>query len=734
MIISSDDGVGAVLERYRTLGAMLALGEFSVQQVASLAHVRPSTVRTVLRRENQYVEKAGSWPTGRRGGQPDRWRLRHGASEDIRVILQELQETGAGSWLGDPSTPDSQLGPLLAAEDVLLRQAPGTSDLAERSSLIELARLQVETAQGIAARPDEADRAGPHLQVTQLLLELERIEQNAPLQPGAELEEKLWRIVSDLLLAAGRTRDAWLRDAVLRRVDASLHSRIPVTLLASSFSISFTTPEYPVPVPSADALDRADQTADDVQVSKARPRLFGTDGIRGEAGRDLSAWLAVDLAIAAAHVLAPAGRGDQRPVAVVGRDTSSSGQFLEAAITAGLTSSGVDVIQVGISPAAAIAFLAAERDAPLAVSLSASHSRAPYTGIKFFGHGGYKLRDYEEDEIEREFVALAKHDPPGPPASGFGEVTDGSAELATYASHVLSSLPGDPATALAGLHVVVDCANGAATAIAPGVLRAAGARVTKIGVSPNGRNINLDCGSTDAKALIAKVEETGADAGIAFDGDADGCLAVDHNGRLISGDQILATLARDLARQQKLAHQTVVATVMSNLGFRLAMQEAGISVIETQVGDRYIVDEIRRGGYSLGGTQSGRIIVADHATGPDGLLVSLSLLATIARTGQTLSDVANDITQYPQVLVNVPVEEPPQVVAEPQLVTAVEEAREELGERGRILLRSSGTEPVVRVMVEDEDAGQAQRLAHQLANTVRASNRARRAGKGEQPG
>jgi phosphoglucosamine mutase len=714
-----------VLERYRTLGAMLALGEFSVQQVAALAHVGQSTVRTVLRRESQHVEKVGSQPTGRRGGQPDRWQLRPGAREAIRVILLELQDAGAGSWLDDPSNLDSRLGPLLAAEDVLLRQAPGTSDPAERLSLIKLALLQVETAQGIVAQADEADLAAAHLQVTQLLLELERMEQNAPVQSGEELEEEVWRMLPDLLLATGRTQDVWLGDAVLRRVGASLpmgqHSRIPLTLLAPNFSISSTRPEYPTPVPSGDALERFGQASEDVFVSRAPPRLFGTDGVRGEAGRDLSAWLAVDLAIAAAHVLAAAG-GSRRPVAVVGRDSSSSGQFLESAIIAGLSSSGVDVIRVGVAPAAAIAFLVAEHDAPLGVSVSASHSRAPNTGIKFFGQGGYKLRDSEEDEIEREFVALAKHDPPGAPASGFGDIIDGSAEIATYASYVLSSLPGDSSTALVGLHVVVDCANGAASMIAPPVLRAAGADVTEIGVSPDGQNINLGFGSTDPEALIATVKETGADAGIAFDGDADGCLAVDHNGRVIGGDQILATLARDLASQQKLAQQTVVATVMSSLGFRLAMQDAGISVIETQVGDRYIVDEIRRGGYSLGGTQSGRIIIADHATGPDGLLVTLSLLATVVRTGHTLADVADDMTQYPQVLVNVsiPVEERPQVDAsEPQLVSAVEEATGGLGERGRILLRSSGTESVVRVMVEDEDPGQAKRLADQLANTVR---------------
>lgn len=477
-----------------------------------------------------------------------------------------------------------------------------------------------------------------------------------------------------------------------------------------------------MPAPSGDARERSGQAGEDVLVSKTRPRLFGTDGIRGEAGRDLSAWLAVDLAIAAAHILAPASGDGRRPMAVVGRDSSTSGPFLESAIIAGLASSGVDVIRVGVAPAAAIAFLAAEHDAPLGISLSASHSQAPNTGIKFFGQGGYKLRDSEEDEIEREFVALARHDPPGAPASGFGEVIEGADEIATYAAHVLSSLPGDSSTALAGLHVVVDCANGAASVIAPQVMRAAGAEVTEIGVSPDGHNINLGFGSTDPEALIAKVKETGADAGIAFDGDADGCLAVDHNGRLIRGDQILAALARDLASQQKLAQEAVVATVMSNLGLRLAMQDAGISVIETQVGDRYIVDEIRRGGYSLGGTQSGRIIIADHATGPDGLLVSLNLLATAVRTRHTLSDVADYITEYPQVLVNVsiPVEERPQVGAsEPQLVSAVEEATGELGERGRILLRSSGTEPVVRVMVEDEDAGQARRLADQLANTVR---------------
>lgn len=700
-------------ERYRTLGAMLAVGDFSVAEIAALARVEKSTVRTVLRREDDYVERAGKQRTGRRGGQPVRWRLRPGARESIRAILKDLEDLGAGSWLADSSAPDSPKAAVLAAEDVLLRRAPAAHDPAERTELIKLARAQVETAEGTVAPEQETGFISDHLRVVRLLLDLEEMEQSATQPESADVLERVWQVSNDLLLAAGRTQDTRLGDAVRRRNPGSLY--------ATNFLISHKRPNYPEPARSYPTLAYHRPSGKNVLVGTRPARLFGTDGVRGIAGRDLSAPLAVDLAIAAAQVLARPDDAAARAVAVIGRDSSSSGQFLESAIIAGLTSSGVDVIRIGVAPAAAVAFLTAMHGAQLGVSLSASHSRAPYNGIKFFGPGGYKLQDSVEDEIERQLISAREHGPSAALPAVFGDVRDGSAEIESYISHVLSSLPDNASKALAGLRVVVDCANGAASAIAPRLLSAAGAEVTAIGISPDGQNINVGYGSTDPARLISEVKRREADAGIAYDGDADACIAVDHLGRLIDGDQILAVLALELADQGKLAHRTVVMTVMSNLGFRLAMQDAGISVVETQVGDRYLADEIRSGDYSLGGTQTGRIIIADHATGPDGLLVSLNLLAIAARRGQTLASVMDVMTRHPQVLVNVhiPDEERAQVTSSYRLISAVEEAAVELGQRGRIVLRPSGTEPVVRVMVEDDDRGQAERLARQLADTVR---------------
>jgi phosphoglucosamine mutase len=693
---------------------MLALGDFSVAEIAALAQVGKSTVRTVLRREGNYVERVGPQRTGRRGGQPVRWRLRPGARESIRAILRELEDLGAGSWLDDPSAPDSPKAAVLAAEDVLLRLAPTASDSDERAELIKLARAHVETAEGTITPRQETGSISDHLRVVRLLLDLEEEMEQSITQPeSADVLERVWQVSHDLLFAAGRTQDMPLGDAVRRR--------IPDTLYATNFLISHKKPNYPEPARSYPTTERDRPSGRNVFVGTRPARLFGTDGVRGIAGRDLSAPLAVDLAIAAAQVLARPAGGASRAVAIIGRDSSSSGQFLESAIIAGLTSSGVDVIRIEVAPAAAVAFLTALHGAQLGVSLSASHSRAPYNGIKFFGPGGYKLQDSVEDEIERQLISAREHGSPGVAPAVFGDVRDGSAEIESYISHVLSSLPDNASKALAGLRVVVDCANGAASAIAPQLLRAAGADVTAIGVYPDGQNINIGSGSTDPAALISEVKRRKADAGIAYDGDADACIAVDHLGRLIDGDQILAALALDLADQGKLAHRTVVMTVMSNLGFRLAMQDAGISVVETQVGDRYLADEIRSGDYSLGGTQSGRIIIADHATGPDGLLVSLYLLAIVARSGKTLASVTDVMTRHPQVLVNVyiPDEERALVTSYYRLISAVEEAAVELGQRGRIVLRPSGTEPVVRVMVEDDDRGQAERLAQQLADTVR---------------
>ena len=446
-------------------------------------------------------------------------------------------------------------------------------------------------------------------------------------------------------------------------------------------------------------------------------RLFGTDGVRGVAGRDLTARLAMDLAIAGAGVLSGAD-GSRRPVAVVGRDPRTSGEFLEAAVVAGLASSGVDVRRLGVIPTPAVAYLTDALRADFGVMLSASHNPAPDTGIKFFARGGLKLPDEAEDEIERRLVSGSGGG--GVPGLGFGRVTDASAERERYLDHLLASLPDAAGTApLAGMRVVVDCAHGAAYELAPRMLRRAGAEVTAIGTEPDGDNINSGCGSTHLDVLKAAVVSHGADAGIAHDGDADRCLAVDSEGQVVDGDQIIAVLAFALKDVGALADDTVVVTVMSNLGLRLALRDAGISVVETPVGDRHLVAAMREGKFVLGGEQSGHIILLEHATTGDGLLTSLHLLATAAGRGQSLSELAKVMARYPQVLISIPGVDRSLVASSPRLAEAVRAAEAELGDSGRVLVRPSGTEALVRVMVEAADPGQAQQQADALAAVVR---------------
>jgi phosphoglucosamine mutase len=458
-------------------------------------------------------------------------------------------------------------------------------------------------------------------------------------------------------------------------------------------------------------------------------RLFGTDGVRGVAGRDLTARLALDLAVAGAAVLSgtapsPAGaRGSRRPVAVVGRDPRTSGEFLEAAVVAGLASSGVDVLRVGVVPTPAVAYLTDALGAEFGVMLSASHNPARDNGIKFFARGGLKLPDSAEDAIERRLADQAGGDGGDArvPELGFGRVTDASGQRERYLDHLLSTLPDSAGEKpLAGMRVVIDCAHGAASDIAPRMLQQAGAEVIAIGAEPDGDNINEGYGSTSLGALKAAVVEHGADAGIAHDGDADRCLAVDAGGRVIDGDQILAVLAFSLKDAGCLADDTVVVTVMSNLGLRLAMRKAGISVVETPVGDRHLIAAMLEGRYVLGGEQSGHVILLDHATTGDGLLTSLHLLATAARRGQPLGELAKVMTRYPQVLISVPDVDRSLVASSPKLAKAVRAAEAELGESGRVLVRPSGTEPVVRVMVEAVDPDDAQQVAGALADAVRS--------------
>jgi phosphoglucosamine mutase len=511
-------------------------------------------------------------------------------------------------------------------------------------------------------------------------------------------------------------------------------------------------------------------------------QLFGTDGVRGVAGDNLTAGLAMTLASAAASVLAGTGEfayareAQRRPVAVVGRDPRASGEFLEAAVVAGLAASGVDVIRLGVIPTPGVAYLTSALGADLGVMLSASHNPAPDNGIKFFARGGVKLPDEVENAIEARLghgqpgspgrsprpdggrsaqpgrvqagpvqpgpVQAGPAGPvqagrvqagpvqPGPvqagpagvPDAGFGRVGDAPREGERYLEHLLATVPGllGPAREpLAGLRVVVDCANGAASAYAPELLSRAGADVIAIGAEPDGLNINLGCGSTSLSVLSAAVVEHGADAGIAHDGDADRCLAVDASGQVIDGDQILAVLALALKESGRLAGNTVVATVMSNLGFRHAMRAAGIEIVETPVGDRYLVAAMLDGKFVLGGEQSGHIIMLDHATTGDGLLTGLQLLAEAVRRDRPLADLARVMTRYPQVLISVPGVDKARVAGSAAVTDAVTATAAELGDTGRVIVRPSGTEPAVRVMVEAADSGQAERLAGELAAIIR---------------
>ena len=465
-------------------------------------------------------------------------------------------------------------------------------------------------------------------------------------------------------------------------------------------------------------------------------RLFGTDGVRGVAGEDLTSQLAMDLATAAAGMLqemraATASSNGGRLVAVVGRDPRASGEFLEAAVVAGLAGAGVDVLRLGVIPTPGVAYLTAALGADLGVMLSASHNPAPDNGIKLFARGGFKLPDAAEDEIE---ARMRQGRTGRPPAGGFGRVRDAAGERERYLAHLLASQPGTGGLSaahtasavgrgtatLTGMRVVVDCAHGAASALAPELLRRAGAEVVAIGAEPDGENINADCGSTHLEALSAAVTKHGADAGIAHDGDADRCLAVDATGEIIDGDQILAVLALELKARGTLASDTVVATVMSNLGFRKAMAKAGITVVETAVGDRYVLEAMRAGQFVLGGEQSGHIIMLGHATTGDGMLTALHLLAAAARQRIALADLARVMTRYPQVLVNVAGVDKERAARSPELAAAVAAAQAELGAAGRVLVRPSGTEPAVRVMVEAADHEHAQRLADGLAAAIRS--------------
>jgi phosphoglucosamine mutase len=445
-------------------------------------------------------------------------------------------------------------------------------------------------------------------------------------------------------------------------------------------------------------------------------RLFGTDGVRGKANEALTAELALSLSVAAAHVLAESGEfGPHPPFALVGRDPRASGEFLEAAVVAGLASAGVNVVRLGVLPTPGVAYLTEACNADLGVMLSASHNPMPDNGIKFFARGGSKLDDALEDAIESRLTEMW----PRPTGAGVGRVTVDESLVETYVAHLVKSL--ERPVSLEGIRVVVDCANGAAFQAAPAAFEAQGAEVHRIHAQPDGININESSGSTHMDSLRTAVLERHADIGIALDGDADRCLAVDTFGRIVDGDQILAILALALREQGRLKNDTVVATVMSNLGLINAMRSRGIRVEQTKVGDRYVLEAMKAGDFILGGEQSGHIVMLEHATTGDGVLSALHLMNRMATSGQSLAQLASVMTRLPQVLINVPDVDKSRATTDPKLSAAVVEAEAELGESGRVLLRPSGTESLVRVMVEAESYEAANGVAHRLADVVRSS-------------
>ena len=447
-------------------------------------------------------------------------------------------------------------------------------------------------------------------------------------------------------------------------------------------------------------------------------RLFGTDGVRGLANRELTADLTLALGQSAAFVLTRGAHAEarkaegRRPTAIIARDPRISGHFLSAALEAGLASSGIDVLDAGTLPTPAAAFLVADMKADFGVMISASHNPAPDNGIKFFAYGGTKLPDEVEDRIE-EHLGIEKLLPIGGDVGRIRRFADAEDR---YVVHLLGTLPNR----LDGIHVVIDCANGAASAISPEVFTDAGARVTVIGNEPDGLNINDGVGSTHLDVLAKAVVEHGADVGIAHDGDADRCLAVDAQGNVVDGDQIMAILAISMKERGHLTNDTLVATVMSNLGLHKAMQQHGITVVQAAVGDRYVLEQLGAGGHALGGEQSGHVIMTEYATTGDGILTGLHLVAEMARTGKSIAELAAVMTVFPQILVNVRGVDHHSLKGNAVIEAAVADAEAELGDTGRVLLRPSGTEPMVRVMVEAADQDTADRLAHSIADVVKA--------------
>ena len=440
----------------------------------------------------------------------------------------------------------------------------------------------------------------------------------------------------------------------------------------------------------------------------AMARLFGTDGVRGVANRDLTPELA--FAIGRAAITALGGEG--RPRLVVGRDTRISGLMLESAMAAGACSAGGDVLRVGMVPTPAVAFMTSDLDAQVGAVVSASHNPASDNGIKLFSGDGFKLPDEVEDEIER---LVREGDGPRPEGAAVGRVIDAVEEPDRYLEHLAAAAEAP----LDGMRIVVDGANGAAFRLGPTALRQLGAEVEAIYAEPDGTNINDGCGATHPEVVAAAVVDRHADAGVAFDGDADRAMFADAEGNVIDGDQVIAACSLALQEAGHLAKDTVVVTVMANLGLRRALEAAGITVVETQVGDRYVLEELRRVGAALGGEQSGHVIFLDHATTGDGLLTAVRFLTLAARRRVPVAELASAMRRFPQVLESVPADDPAGSMASAEVRGAIRAAESALGERGRVLVRPSGTEPVVRVMVEAESEAEARTHARAIANAVR---------------
>lgn len=443
-------------------------------------------------------------------------------------------------------------------------------------------------------------------------------------------------------------------------------------------------------------------------------KLFGTDGVRGEANVVLTAELAYQLGRAAAFVLKRDGLPDKEPAMVIGKDTRISGDMLEASLIAGICSTGVNVYQAGVIPTPAVAVLTRMLNCMAGVVISASHNPYQDNGIKFFSPLGTKLPDEMERAIE-EVIENGLADVPSPSGAGVGRVIPYAEAAAKYAHFIQSKVDGD----FSGIRVVADCANGAASYIAPKLLRSLGADVVDISCEPDGININDGCGSTHLEQLQKAVVKEGADLGIAYDGDADRLLAVDEEGRVVDGDKLLLIFGSYLDKEGLLKENTVVITVMSNLGLKIALKERGIRTLETAVGDRYVIEGMKASGAVLGGEQSGHIVFGlDNTTG-DGILSSVKLLQILKQSKRKLSVLADEMEQYPQILINVPVKQKQGWESKAEIKAAIEKAETELGDTGRVLVRASGTENLLRVMVEGKKQEQIERLANEIADVVK---------------